>query len=306
MDFNNIDSAPDGNKLFSGQKGKNSGSEKSFFDARSIRDTKKTHSFWNILTVQCILTVSCAISVVLFSTFVKDGFAIFKKEYDLLKNAVNMDTASEKIRGFFNSLRPLQPDGSEDIESSSNNVSRESESKDDFSDDDAEFSNGDNSERINVLNSKKNEILFSPVNASFSPVPLLPPRFGNVPYSGKITSTFGWRKSPITGKREFHFGVDIAGALKDPIRAAGDGRVVFIGYSDKMGKHLEIEHGGGLTTRYAHCDNILVSEDNFVKKGQTIARMGSTGISTGTHLHFETVKNGVWVDPAQMFQEYDI
>ncbi|MEG0691681.1 MAG: peptidoglycan DD-metalloendopeptidase family protein [Oscillospiraceae bacterium] len=117
-----------------------------------------------------------------------------------------------------------------------------------------------------------------------------------VPASSRITSPFGWRK--IFGKSEYHTGVDIGAGKGSSIVAAEDGEVILVKKSSYgYGWHLAINHGGGYTTLYAHTSRIDVSVGDQVKRGQTIAGVGSTGNSTGNHLHFEVRINGVQKDP---------
>jgi murein DD-endopeptidase MepM/ murein hydrolase activator NlpD len=117
------------------------------------------------------------------------------------------------------------------------------------------------------------------------------------PTSGSIVSGFGWRTHPIFGTRRFHAGVDIDGACGQPIWAADDGRVISAGYNGGYGNATIIDHGGGLSTLYAHQSSFAVSSGAQVNRGQTIGYVGTTGYSTGCHLHFEVRVNGSPVDP---------
>lgn len=113
----------------------------------------------------------------------------------------------------------------------------------------------------------------------------------------RITSEFSNRISPITGKAENHNGLDMAAPAGTPIYAADSGTVIDSRKSSSWGNVVQIDHGGGLVTLYAHCSARLVSKGQTVKKGETIALVGSTGWSTGNHLHFTVYKNGVAVNP---------
>lgn len=118
------------------------------------------------------------------------------------------------------------------------------------------------------------------------------------PTEGKISSSFGWRKSPFGGRSEgFHDGLDLANNTGTPIVAAGDGKVIWAGWKPVYGRTIEISHGNGLVTKYGHNSKLLVNVGDKVKKGQTIAIMGTTGRSTGPHLHFSLLKQNVPVDP---------
>jgi murein DD-endopeptidase MepM/ murein hydrolase activator NlpD len=119
------------------------------------------------------------------------------------------------------------------------------------------------------------------------------------PTDGWISSTFGYRTSPFTGLREFHNGLDIATRKGTPILAAADGVVTFAGTKGLMGRLIVIDHGHGMVTRYAHIYKMLKKRGDAVKKGDTIALVGNTGRSTGSHLHYEVHLNGIPVNPAK-------
>lgn len=114
---------------------------------------------------------------------------------------------------------------------------------------------------------------------------------------GVVTSTFGLRRHPITGRRSMHKGIDIAARHGADIVAMADGLVIFSGRKNGYGKIVEIRHPDGLETCYAHNARNLVSEGELVTKGQVIAKLGSTGRSTGPHVHFEVRRNGQAIDP---------
>ena len=117
------------------------------------------------------------------------------------------------------------------------------------------------------------------------------------PTSGQITSPFGYRY--IFGSTSFHQGLDIANAAGTEIYAAADGTVTWSGAKGTYGNLLKVDHGNGFTTYYAHCSQLLAQEGDTVKQGQTIAHMGSTGRSTGPHLHFEVRWQNEPLDPQQ-------
>ena len=119
------------------------------------------------------------------------------------------------------------------------------------------------------------------------------------PSSGRITSGFGGRTSPTEGASSNHQGIDIGASSGSDIIAAADGTVTISTYSYSAGNYIMIDHGGGLTTVYMHCSKLLVSAGETVKKGQVIAKVGSTGYSTGPHLHFGVRLNGSYVNPSK-------
>jgi len=123
------------------------------------------------------------------------------------------------------------------------------------------------------------------------------------PVRGSITSNFGYRKNPFGGRsREFHDGLDIAAPYGTPVRAAGDGKVIFAGYRYGYGLMVSISHGYGYISHYGHNSRITVRVGERVKKGEIIARIGSTGRSTGPHVHFMIDKNGRRINPLKVLE----
>ena len=320
-EINNNETVPETNNIQNGLTGE-------LLDKKPNDDK----NLWDIFTFQCILTVICAIIVVFYGTFFKDGFTSFKDEYNKLLNFGNLEVVGEQINGFFNRFIPGQTQGeqeqtqgeqeqeqkqqeSENGESQVNQENKivenespselipqqESMFKNESPYDTGFFTPGD----INIKQTLKNEILYLPYspsvpdNATFSPVSF--PTSTEIPYTGMVSSDFGWRINPFTHQNEFHLGIDVAGNNGDPIKSAAKGEVIFAGYGNKLGNYITIDHGGGFLTRYAHCEVLNVKEGDFVKKGQIIAKIGSTGQSTGNHLHFEAIKNGVWVNPVWLY-----
>jgi len=117
------------------------------------------------------------------------------------------------------------------------------------------------------------------------------------PTGGPITSDFGWRIHPIFGRRRLHTGIDIGAGYGQSIRAADSGTVIFSGWCGGYGNAVIIDHGRGISTLYAHSSRLYVRKGQAVSKGQSVAAVGSTGYSTGPHLHFEVRVNGVPVSP---------
>jgi len=118
------------------------------------------------------------------------------------------------------------------------------------------------------------------------------------PYPGAITSTFGHRENPFSGEGvETHKGVDIRAAWGSPVKAMAKGEVEFAGLRGGFGNCIMLKHGNGFETLYGHLSKILVSVGQKIEIGQQIGNIGSTGRSTGPHLHYEVHKNGEKIDP---------
>ena len=120
---------------------------------------------------------------------------------------------------------------------------------------------------------------------------------------GWISSYFGRRADPFTGYSAVHKGLDFAGPEGTRVISVAAGLVTFAGQRAGFGEMVEINHGNGLATRYCHNERLLVKPGDMVRKGQELALMGSTGHSTGPHLHFEVLKNGAQVDPLRFIGE---
>jgi murein DD-endopeptidase MepM/ murein hydrolase activator NlpD len=118
-----------------------------------------------------------------------------------------------------------------------------------------------------------------------------------MPTTGWRTCGFGMRTDPFTGKRELHPAIDIANKVGTPVMATADGTVSFLGRRGHLGKTVVIDHGNGFETVYGHVDDFRIKEGDRVARGQVIAHMGNTGRSTGPHLHYGVVKDGVPVNP---------
>ena len=120
------------------------------------------------------------------------------------------------------------------------------------------------------------------------------------PVPGRVTSAFGKRRHPILGYTRMHKGMDFRAGHGTPILAAADGRVIRAGRAGGYGKQVRIKHDGGLITSYSHMSRIAADNGEHVKKGEVIGYVGSTGLSTGPHLHYELYRNGVAINPASV------
>jgi murein DD-endopeptidase MepM/ murein hydrolase activator NlpD len=119
------------------------------------------------------------------------------------------------------------------------------------------------------------------------------------PIRGRLTSPYGWRNDPISGVRRYHAALDLAAPTGTPIKAAMDGRVVTLGFNSVYGKYIIMSHGNGFQTLYAHMNATSVGQGAYIQQGAKIGEVGSTGYSTGPHLHFAVFKNGKAVNPLE-------
>lgn len=119
---------------------------------------------------------------------------------------------------------------------------------------------------------------------------------------GWFSSSFGWRVDPFSGRKAFHEGVDFSAEAGSPIYAAAGGVIQYSGFHPQYGNMIEVDHSNGLVTRYAHAQRRLVKMGDVVMKGNKIAEVGSTGRSTGAHLHFEVLHRGVPQNPSRFLR----
>ncbi len=139
-------------------------------------------------------------------------------------------------------------------------------------------------------------------NTSFAPIKSTSPAISPIE-NGRYTSFFGYRINPINGEFSFHTGLDIAALTGTKIRAVYNGRVLKTGEDDRAGKYIFLEHDDGFVTFYCHCSEILAQAGAVIRQGETIAKVGSTGWSTGPHLHFEVRKNNIRYNPLYILEK---
>jgi murein DD-endopeptidase MepM/ murein hydrolase activator NlpD len=147
--------------------------------------------------------------------------------------------------------------------------------------------------RINLTRSQMDRL-----NRTLALVPYRKPVVGEV----EFTSGFGVRSDPFLGRPAMHTGLDFRASTGDPVRVTANGKVVSAGWSGGYGRMVEVDHGNGLSTRYGHLSEINVKVGEPVKIGQVIGEVGSTGRSTGPHLHYETRIDGEAVDPQKFLR----
>jgi murein DD-endopeptidase MepM/ murein hydrolase activator NlpD len=147
--------------------------------------------------------------------------------------------------------------------------------------------------RINVTRTQVERL-----NRTLALVPYRKPVIGEV----EFTSGFGVRSDPFLGRPAMHTGLDFRASMGDPVRATANGKVASSGWAGGYGRMVEIDHGNGLSTRYGHLSEISVKVGDTIKIGQVIGAVGSTGRSTGPHLHYETRIDGDAVDPQKFLR----
>ena len=165
------------------------------------------------------------------------------------------------------------------------------------SDKDSETSTESLGKGSSELDIKAYRMSFSPYYTTMS---------AHMPVSGRVSSPFGRREDPFTGEASLHSGLDIAAAQGSPISAAFYGTVTKVGEDEIAGKYIRLTHADGLETFYCHCSEILAPMNAVIRQGETIAFVGSTGMATGPHLHFEVRINGLKYDPARLLFSVNI
>lgn len=145
-----------------------------------------------------------------------------------------------------------------------------------------------------------------PANATTAPVVYTGQCTFPIAAYTRVSSPFGVRKNPFGGGPDFHKGVDIAAPEGTRILAAADGEVVTSTSDEAFGNYIKIDHGNGFYTLYGHCSSLVAQKGMRVRAGDVIAYVGSTGNSTGNHLHFAMVKNGVYFDPAYVYDAFAV
>lgn len=252
----------------------------------SHTDNRSSSNGWKLIAVQ---SISCAI-VLLIAFLMRmiggDAFAQLRQSF----NDAIMDNS---IAATIASLFAGKDDGGD---SSSPEGSQPSDGTDDTS------SAGETVSQTPAMGGQdiavsERKVLYAPAGATFAPLksnmvaaPPLP--------AGKVTSYFGYRENPTKGGDGFHLGVDIGAEEGTPVAAMFYGVVTAAGESSSYGNYVKISHGNGMEVMYAHCQEILVQKDAVIRAGETVAKVGSTGDSTGNHLHVEVHVGGIAYDPA--------
>lgn len=302
------------------------------FDEGS-KPERRDDGILGVLTFQSILAVALAIAYVLLMTFspttAGEAFRLVKDkaEHDFsFKNQVYDSVGA--LMTFLNELQPVQVNAPEGLSSDGGTTSDRGDadvgdhpSSDVISSEDNSSSVPDSSEPTasgttaseaastgaeagqgGEFNPVQGQTL--PANATFAPVVYTGRISFPIAGGGRITSNFGFRDHPTNGEAEFHTAVDIAAAKGTNVLAAADGTVVTSEETAGLGRHIVVDHGHDFYTVYGHCDRLLVKAGTRVREGEVIAKVGSTGDSTGYHLHFGMKKDGLYFNPAYIFPQF--
>lgn len=284
--------------------------EISFAGEEEERKPKKDDGVWGALTFQAILAVAIAIAYVALNAFApeiaNDSLALLKDK--TVNDFSFRDKVYDTVGGALTYLNQLQPIGEN---TSSDSGSSEEDTASESSSLPLEDSSSPNNSAVSSGGSDGMGGEFTPVdgrqlpsNATFAPIVFTGSITFPIKGGGRITSGFEFRDSPIYDKPEFHNGVDIAAPKGTNVLAAFDGIVVKYGEDKYLGKHIVLDHGKGFYTTYGHCDELIAKERVRVREGEVIAKVGSTGDSTGYHLHFGMQMDGLYFDPSYIFPQY--
>lgn len=262
----------------------------------SHSDNRSSSNGWKLIAVQ---SISCAI-VLLIAFFMRmiggDAFAQLRQSFN---DAIMDNSIAATIASLFTD---------KDADDGDSSAPEDSQPPDDGSD---ASSPGETVSQAPAMGGQdiavsEKKVLYAPEGATFAPLksnmvaaPPLP--------DGKVTSYFGYRENPTQGGMGFHLGVDIGAEEGTPVAAMFYGVVTAAGQSSSYGNYVKIFHGNGMEVMYTHCQEILVQKDTVIRAGEIVARVGSTGDSTGNHLHVEVHVDGVAYDPADVLpmEKYD-
>ena len=256
----------------------------------SQRKEKKKDMYTAVLISQI---VSAVILILIFNFMVKPN----AEAYSLLKEFIGREQftvsdIADAVKNYFSSENTwaVSGDNVTIIDNADGYTGEENVSSD------AENTQAENAETPNGTGGEDLEIYEAAANTSFAPIMPTSPATAPIE-NGRYTSYFGYRINPITNKFSFHTGLDIAAPEGTKIRAVYGGKITKTGEDGRAGKYIFITHDDGFMTFYCHCSEILAEEGANIRQGETIARVGSTGWSTGPHLHFEVRKNDIRYDP---------
>ncbi len=247
----------------------------------------KGPSYTKIITLQLFLCVLILLTVLMVKQFSGPAFEVLKQSYGEI---VSHSATGKLLNDNYKAIEDA-------VQQTFSFLSNNAEEKAGIQDEVPAFSMHTSSRDVIALSSRR---MKAPNGATFSPVTV----FGKLLYpvaAGTTSCGFGYRTHPVTGKRDFHTGIDIAAPRGTRIMAAVSGTVHDISYSEIYGNTIVLDHGARFYTVYCHCDSIVATIGARIKSGETIALVGDTGLTTGPHLHFEIRKDGLCADPLWIF-----
>lgn len=261
-------------------------------DAQSRRKTKektKTDYFIRLILLQSFLSLLIVSGIFIASKIAPNLFAEMKEDYGrIMQTDMSAGEIADKLKDAAEFVfKPVVSDNQAEIAMSENIMTTYEVTSDETGEKIAvgEIINGSGGDDAESAKGTSFDDYF--VNAN----PVIPVQ------GARITSRFGYRIHPITDKRGFHTGLDMAAPEGTPISAVYYGKVTKMGEGDSWGKYVLVEHSDGFETFYCHLSEIYVQEGAVIRQGETIGLVGSTGMSTGPHLHFEVKINDIRVDP---------
>lgn len=286
-----------------------------FFDDEE-KPLKKDDGIMGVLLFQCIVAVILAITFVLAMTFSRPVADDIKSVIiDKSQNDFSFkDKVYSGVSDALTYLNKLQPIEIEDIQTDATIPNEETDAIPQESATEAEAI----SEPTSEPEAKEGDITAQggaggepnpvsdgeiPANATFAPVIFTGAITFPIKKNYRISSSFGFRDNPTSGGDEFHTALDIAADKGTPIMAAASGTVIKSEKGASLGNYIIIDHSNGFLTVYGHCDKLIAKEGARIREGEIIARVGSTGASTGNHLHFGMKKDGLYFDPQYIFKE---
>ena len=269
---------------------------------KSSKPKTKTDYLIRLVLLQCLLCVLIVSGVFVASKISPSAFEKIREDYiGIMNKDMSAGEIVEQIKGAADLV--FKP--ADSVPASSDNIethTQQAEISEDITVEEFEVTSDETGETVAVGEIVEGsgggdiEAKEAAKGTSFAPYfvsvdPVLPVK------NARITSRFGYRTNPVSGKYGFHTGLDLAADEGTPVSAAFYGRVVETGSSDVWGNYVLLEHSEGLRTYYCHLHEIYASEGAVIRQGETIGSVGSTGWSTGPHLHFEVRINGVRVNP---------
>ena len=250
-------------------------------------DMQKGEGCLRLVFIQIVICTIIVLSCLILKYSAPKAYASIKNAYN---SAVKTeDITFDDVKKFFKGLSNFVFSDEKSTDAKVSSGISESGSSSDIA-----KSEGAGGSDVKVLPSTVTNSAYLLTSQISSPVP-----------NGTVTSQFGWRLHPIFNTEGFHTGLDIASKLGTPIMSAFSGTVYEVGQSDAYGNYIIMKHSDSLYTFYGHCDSIKAEKSMVIRAGEVIAYMGSTGYSTGPHLHFEIRIDGKSVDPSYVLKGID-